>query len=467
MLERLKKWFRGVLGWMMNLSLIEQAEQTAIAVSAPMNRAIGLWMDMYMGNAPWLSDSVAGMNLAASIASEVSRMATIEMKSVVGGSARADYLDAQYRRIVDDARSFTEYAAAGGSIALKPYVDGGQIIVDYVRAGMFLPTAFSASGEVSGCIFLDRMTKGEAVYTRMEHHRMVPEGCRVTNKAYRNTTGSDGLGEPVELAAVDEWADIEPETTFTKVTRPLFAILKMPFANTIDPQSPMGISAYARAVELIEEADKQFSRVLWEMESGQRALYVDIRAFRDDEAEPGALPFKRFYRTMDGGVENDSLYQEWSPTLREQNQINALNEIMQRIEDACGLSRGTLSDAPESSAGGAKTATELKIMRQRTYATVRDVQKAVETALRQLLWAMDVLATAYDLAPLGEYEVSFEFDDSVVSDRGTEFVERSQLVQLGVMEPWELRMWYLGETEANARARTGAPPAEDDGIPEV
>lgn len=471
MFDRAKRWVRGVVGRMFNFMEISDVTPFKPITSKCMTDAISLWMNMYVNNAPWVSNEVVSLNLPSFIAAEFARMTTIEMKSSVSGkvgddgdlieeNSRGAFLNAQYQPVVEEARRFTEYAAAGGSLVLKPFLDdNGGIGVEYVRAGMFWPTAYSASGEITGCSFIDRITREEKVYTRVEHHKMERGGCKITNTAYVSDTDSLGRehAREIPLTSVEEWAKMEPEVFLPDLERPLFAVLNMPLANTIDPSEPLSVSVYARAVALIEEADKQFSRLLWEMESGNRALYVDFRAFRmermqDGDLNPGNIPFKRFYRSMRADPTKDnSLFEGWSPELRDTSQLNALDAILRRIEDVCGLSRGTISEAPESNAGGAKTATELKIMRQRTYATVRDTQKALEKALRQLLWAMDKWATLADLAPQGDYDVSFEFDDSVMTDRGTEFMERMQLVTMGAMEPWEVRAWYLGETEEMAR----------------
>lgn len=331
---------------------------------------------------------------------------------------------------------------------LKPYVCDGKIAVDAVRAGMFIPTAFDAGGNMSGCAFLDRYTEGDAVYTRVEHHTMEDGGARVRNMAFRSRRADEGIGDPVPLAAVPKWADMLPDALVLGVKKPLYAVLRMPYANHIDLGSPLGVSCFARALDLIREADKQFSRLLWEMESGQRALYVDIRAFEAGEALPGALPFKRFYRTIDaGGAPEESLFEAWSPELREGGQIAALSCILERIEDVCGFSRGTLAAAQDFRMGGARTATELSMMRQRTYAMVRDVQKRIELAFTDLLQVMDCWATIAGLCPPGEYSVSFDFDDSIACNRELAFKERMELMRAGVISEGEMRAWYLGEAK--------------------
>ena len=52
---------------------------------------------------------------------------------------------------------------------------------------------------------------------------------------------------------------------------------------------------------------------------------------------------------------------------------------------------------------------------------------------------------------MGEYSISFEFDDSVMADRKVEFEEKRALVDDGIMMPWEFRMWYFGEDEETAK----------------
>lgn len=65
---------------------------------------------------------------------------------------------------------------------------------------------------------------------------------------------------------------------------------------------------------------------------------------------------------------------------------------------------------------------------------------------------MDKYATIYHLAPQGEYEVSFDWDDSVLNDTSQQLAERLELHSAGLLSDTELRQWYFGETEAQAAA---------------
>ena len=434
---------------------IKSAFGADTAISDKMQNAIELWCGMYNNVPPWAAGRVQCLGIPAAIASETARLVTLEMKSEITGSARADYLNSRYMHVLENIRKYTEYGCAKGGLALKPYVRDNQIMVDFVQADCFFPTAFDSSGRMTGAVFVDQIKRGGRIYTRLEYHLLLGQEYQIKNAVYASET--DGyIGSPTSLSAVEEWADIQPETVIKNIDRPLFAYFKVPTANNIDPRSPLGVSVYARAVDLIKEADKQYSRLLWEFESGERALYVSDTAFRKDKNGRAEVPDRRLYRTLRVEGADDDLFKDWTPTLREENILRGLNAILRKIEFNCGLAYGTLSDVQDTD----KTAEEIRASKQRSYATICDIQKSLQTALEDLAYSMDVLCTLYHLAPSGSYEMSFEFDDSIIADRQMEFAEKQQLVTMGIMQAWEFRMWYLGETEEEARKAAGMTAEE-------
>ncbi len=90
-----------------------------------------------------------------------------------------------------------------------------------------------------------------------------------------------------------------------------------------------------------------------------------------------------------------------------------------------------------------------------------DERTAMASPLEALLYAMDVWATLYALAPEGAYSAIYDFDDSVVVDKDQQFQQDLRLVQQGVMSRVEFRMRNFGEDEASARARIAAVQGED------
>lgn len=448
MLRKFIKFLKGVIEKMLGYKDIEKVVEADIAITDIMAENISLWRDMYENTPYWRDDSenhtVRVMGIPALIAAEVSRMVALEAKVELTGSARADYISEQIKPLIDKLRQYVEYGCALGGIVFKPYVSGKNVEIDIVQADSFFPIAFNARGEVTEAAFVEEKTVGEKVYRRVEVHKLSGSTYTVYNKAYTGNvysryTGDSSIGKEISLDSVPEWENIEPETVIQNVEKPFFSYFKPATVNVIDTHTPLGASVYSRAVDLIKDADIQYSRLIWEMQATEAAIDADIST-----VEFGALPElqKRLFRK----TSVNGLYEPYLPNIRETSQINALNSILMRIEDVVGMSRGTISNPDYV----AKTATELKMLKQRTYATVAENQKALETALTDLIYAIDKVAELYKLSPSGKYELSFEWDDSTITDVEQEYARRSQLVASGLLKPEKFIAWYFNCSEQAA-----------------
>lgn len=402
----------------------------------------------------------------------------ITKEVILGDTARAEFLNTQYTKVKNKIRNQLEYGIAKGGLVIKPYIVISDIATDeennntennirqdvdiefdYIHADNFFPIAFDGSGKITEAAFVQVKTDKSTVYTRLEYHKLQNNMVTVTNLAFKkenrtqpSTTDFDSdLGEQINLTEVPEWADLQPVTQIENVDRLLFAYFKMPEANTIEAHSPLGVSGYSRAVKLIKEADLQYSRMLWEFQGGELAIDIDrdaLNTVEDEEKNTYEIPNMlqaRLMRKVDLG--NSETYQVFNPPYRDASLINGLNNILMRIEDVCALSRGTLSDV----AAEARTATELKILKQRSYSANAEIQKALENALKDLVYVMDIYCTLYEVTAPGEYDISFEWDDSILVDVETELNKRITLMQNGLASKLETRMWYFGETERQAR----------------
>lgn len=396
---------------------------------------------------------------------------TIMVENIVGDSSRAEYLDSQYKKLKKQLRKQIEYGIAKGGLVIKPYIvthtaensseetesdisPTVDIEFDFIQADSFYPLAFNASGKlITEAAFIQTKIENNTVYRRLEYHKWHNNVVTIINKAYKsdnNTTDGDmagiDLGHEVPLSTIPEWKEFTEKAVIKNVTQPLFAYFKMPEANTIDTSSPLGVSGFSRAVNLIKDADMQYSRLLWEYEGGELAIDIDRDALPENDGHTVQSHLQnRLFRKVDLG-EADT-YQIYSPTLRDNSYVTGLNTILMRIEDTCGISRGTLSD----SADIARTATELKILKQRSYQTNADIQEAIEDALRDVIYIMNTYCTLYEVTPEGDYEVNFEWDDSIIVDVDEEINKRLTLQQNGLTSKLENRMWYFGETEVQAR----------------
>ena len=388
----------------------------------------------------------------------------------IGSTERADYLNGQYKKLKKKLRKEVEYAIAKGGMVFKPYptqgIDGSwSFIFDCIQADNFYPLAFDSSDRITEAAFIQTVVEGQFVYRRLEYHKWENKQVKVINKCFKSTnnqtqgdiSGMD-LGQEVSLTEVPQWKDMQPEVTIGPVDQPLFAYFRMPQANNIDTSSPLGVSGFSRAKSLIKDADEQYSRLLWEYEAGEMAIDIDRDALnfieggvdRDGNRIEGHSVLgkmqQRLFRKVDLSNTGDT-YEPYAPTLRDLSYTTGLNTILMRIEDVCEVSRGTISDP----AVEAKTATELKILKQRTYSANLDNQLALQDTLDEVVYIMNVYCDLYEITPPGEYNVSYEWDDSILVDVDSELGKRMTLQQNGLASKLENRMWYFGETEAQAK----------------
>lgn len=387
-----------------------------------------LWLDCYRGESPWLGgENLESLNLCSSISSELARLTTIEFESE---------LDLEiYQEVVENARKFVEYGLALGGLILKPYKLNDKLAMNYLTPDMYLILGFSVFGEINHVVFIDRIYKNKRYFTRLEEHEQINDYWKITNTCYESNNYYS-LGKKISLKEVNDWKNIK-EAEVIKVDFPLFSYFKNPMANNLDLQSFEGVSCFSRALSLIQDADEQYQRILWEFKGTEIAIDADITVIKEN----GELPHgkERLFRNL-GLDQKDGFYEVFSPDIRDSSLFNGLNKILRRIEFTVGLAYGTISEVDEVE----KSATEVKASKQRSYSTVVDIQKELQKTLENLINVINFYLNS-------NYEASFSFDDSLVVDAESEQKIRLQEVSMGLIKPEEYLMWRYGVTEKEAQ----------------
>ena len=427
-------------------AVAEREFGTSPAVSMTMEQQIALWYAMLVNTPPWQDCNVKAVGLPAAICREVTRPTLVEFTANITGSQRADYLNDGFQLAKENFGKALELGLALGGVALKPYIYGDKLLVDMTGAAGFQPTKFDPTGRCIGGVFRDKPVKvNSKYYVRLESHDLTDTVYTIKNKAYySDSTGS--VGAPAPLDVVPEWADIQEEVTIQNMDGPLFAYFKPPIANTADTNSLCGMSIYgdAATVELIKQADEQWERLRWEFKSGERKVLMDGNTSTANMFDKRLFEIGAF--TADG-----DFYQFLNPELRNDAVYKGFQDVLRRIEFNVGLSYGDISD-PQTVE---KTATEIRSGKQRKYVLISSIQTALEHTFDALIYAMDVYATLYGLAADGEYEVTYDWGDSILDDQETkcnEFARDLQLLNAGIMNDWEFRAKYFNEDEATAKA---------------
>lgn len=451
---------------------IEKILKVQICESGAMKNAIELWQDMYKNEPPWKGgqNKTIPLNLPAVISSEFARLILTEFRIEISGSQMADYLDGQLKNGTVELNKFVEWYCAGGGIVIKPYASGVDenghptvIKLDFVRSVDFFPCAYS-NEMVTAAVFVEGKKVGDYLYTRLEHHELNGKQYTITNKAFRSEqiyqydadggyTINDRFQTEVPLSSVPEWASLSEEPVeIGNVDKPLFVYIKVPAANNIDTGSPLGVSVFSRAVDVIEQTDKQYGRILWEYKATEAAINADESLFKTDKKGKPILPEgeERLFRTFDfDQADRASGYiQEYAPAIRYEAQFKGLNKQLQLIELLVGLAPGTLSEMQDVE----KTATEIKNGKQRSYHTVNAMQQAWQRGFEGLLEAMRTLAVLYDIVPDGETDLNCSWGDGVLEDTDAEYQRRWAMVLAGKLRTEDFLQWYFGCSKEEALA---------------
>ncbi len=432
---------------MISRAEIEKAMGISIPVSAKMQEAIRSWSKLYTNESYWLMEDVISLELASGIAAKTAKFITNNGKSWITGSERAEYLQKQYSDFMTSIRTKTEFACALGGVVFKPYLLGSRIKVETITADRFFPVEFSSDGEMTAAIFIERYTSGKTFYSRIEYHRLDHESGTYTvqNKAF-SSSSDNTLGNECSLTDVDIWSDYTADMVIQGVEHPLFAYFRMPDVNNIDIGSPLGMSCYKKAAEHIRQADQHWEKIMWEYQGSELAVMAESSMFKMDHGK-AEIPKgkKRLYRILYGNGDSN-LFKEFSPAIRDSSLFHGFNRILQRIEFDCDLAYGTISD-PQTVE---KTAEEVRASKDTSRSSMQEKQKALEDALKHLVWIINEYADYYKLAPAGDYEIMFEWGDGIAIDREAEYARRLQLATAGKYKWEKLLAWYFGCSEEKA-----------------
>ena len=364
-------FLKGVWRRMFPLENIRQALNLRLAITAEMQKAIGVWQNCYVGKAPWLDENVISLRLEQSITREFANITLNEMTVNISNET----LSKLFETATEELNSELQSGLATGAMVIKPL--GGDR-VQYISANAFVPIEFDAKHRLVKVIFPEFKKIGDNYYTRLEYHSLDKDkGLTVTNTAYRSSS-PEVLGTEIPLAVIDEWADLPPAVTYPDMKRPAFGYFRVPIKNTVDGSS-CGMSIFDSGLEIIQKADMQFGRLDWEFESGERAIHVDSAVFKDGKAD---RLNRRLYRAVDVDLGDEELFKDFSPAFRQSDITDGLNTYLRMIEFAVGLAYGDLSN-PEQLQRLLR-----RLSQQRTESTTPSRQFRNSFAIALMTWCM-------------------------------------------------------------------------------
>lgn len=456
-------WIKGVINRMFFKSDAKRVFDTDILLSEVMDSNIRKWNRIYSGHPDWIDpeNHIKTINFAKSVTSETARLACLDLSIKIDGSARATYIQSVIDDMFDKIREYVEKGCANGTIALKPNGSG----VDCFDPQRFLATERDGNGNIRGAIFFDFYTQSDNHYTRMEYHRFVNEEYLISNRCFLSKS-SQSLGEPVNITETP-WSELVPDVSIENLEKPLFAVFKTPMANNIDPDSPLGMSIFAEAIEELKDLDVAYSRNAKEIYDSSRIVLADDRLmFRGSVKDSDGNTIKKYVKLPDYvknvmAEDEKSFYQEINPELNTDTRITGINNILSILAYKCGYSNGYFSF---DSMTGIQTATGVEASQQRTIQFIKDIRDKLQMSMNDLIYAIDKYADLYDLSPVGAYEVAYGFGD-ITYNYEEDKANWYKYVQTGKVPFWKYLVKFenMSEEEAKELEAAGKEANKPDG----
>lgn len=232
-----------------------------------------------------------------------------------------------------------------------------------------------------------------------------------------------------------------------------FGIFTLGNENVYDDLSPLGASLFADAVDEVKAVDIAWDSLVQEVTLTGIKLFVDdemVDTSADGgEVVPTGVAEDMFYRKVEG-KELKNYIEVFSPNIRTDPLMAALNAALAELGDACGFGQQYFTlDKP----GGAKTAKEVMADSSQLMRTVRKHENALRGAIQDVVAALLDSHRIHMGAKIEEGfgPVSVMFDDSVITDTQSEKEQMLAEIAAGVVPKWMYLTTFYGKSEEEAR----------------
>lgn len=320
------------------------------------------------------------------------------------------------------ANQLIEMAFALGTGAIVEYLDGEEVMIDYIRADMIYPLSWD-NGDITECAFGSvRVIDGKEVLY-LQIHRLGKADNEEDSEHYYIENKYIDRKESKEL---DPPEGVIPLVS-TGYDKPLFQIITPNICNNIDFDSPLGVSVFANAIDQLKGCDLVYDSYMNEFVLGRKRILVPVsfakkQMEKDGVAAPAFDASDTVYYQMPGDRDSNLKLTEVDMSIR----ANEHELAVQRSLDVLALKTGLGAGRYQFDSSGVKTATEVISDKSDLYQNRQKNAIIVNAALINMVEAIAFLDAGR------EVEVSIDFDDSIIEDTNTTIDKNIKLVQGGL-----------------------------------
>lgn len=303
-----------------------------------------------------------------------------------------------------------ERANALGTCAFVEIFNSGEIVIDYVNGKNIYPLSWEGD-HITQCAFasLKHMNGEKYIYIHM--HLLEDREYVIKNHLLKYEKGK------LIEESVEDILGIS-ETIYTKSPLPFFQIIKPNTANHILSPSPMGISAFSGALDILQGIDTIYDSFINEFDLGKKRIFIDSSLAQVSMGEDGTKLTPVFdtndicFYGLSGLRESGELIKEVNMELRIEEHISALNANLSLLSAKCGLGRHFYSFEKT----GLKTATEVISENSDLFRKIKKDEIILRKALMDLAKAVIYMGMHFLHKNISWKGISVYFDDSIIED---------------------------------------------------
>jgi A118 family predicted phage portal protein len=483
-------WIREKIGMLFNRNNTEQAFDTRTYLSSYMMDAIDLWKQLEGSDGlkpPWVNEDVKTVQFSNTIARELASLVTQNINVQIASGTMDSVRVGEIQQIVDrdflaKAQETIEDVIRIGGVMAKWNGSG----IEYPRPDRFEITDYESDGTVTGCIFWDFYKEGEKYYKRAEWHRfenartkneetgeMEPvRWYKISNRAFVSDS-EDELGRQIDLKKT-KWADIVPEVKpIENLQKPLFTYLRTPYSNTVDTDSPLGVSVFGECIEELRWLDEAMSNMGIEVEDSKPVMFVSQNAI--EYATHQGIKLPRYLQGLEMGIDADSAIQQWTPQLQAEARKANINFLLSIISYKCGFDSNYFSF--DGNAINVQTATAVEAAEQRTVNTVKSYRNLLDRPnsngdgrvgfIHDLVYIIEAAAILNNDENVEDFQLlnielpkTYSSLEDITANAQEDAQFAYQLTQNGYYSKKYFLVKYMGHTEEEAAAILAEARAE-------
>lgn len=353
---------------------------------------------------------------------------------------------------ISKAQGATERGFALGTAAIAARVvgapldgspsDSARIALSKYDARYIVPLSYD-DDSISECAFVSSITIRGQKLTQLQMHIFSAESDTYVLKA---------------VFFNDKGKIVEPEGFIgeydTGSKSPLFFIIKPGLENSIVDYSPFGVSVFDDALGAVRLVDEYVDNMHRDVHVGQTMVFLSDSLIRRDDRGNAIVPRaddQQMFVGLEDGVERD-LIKEYSPNLRVDQGRSGISTALQLLGMRTGFGEKYWSFENKA---GLKTATEVSSDNSSLMRSIKKHENSIEPPLKAFVYGLLSLQERISGTSFGTIgDVLVNWDDSIISDSATQRNQDMTDVLNGVMQPWEYRVNWYGESEEEARKAT-------------